>query len=77
MVINKNIVHICTTTNEDKVFNDCYEIINGIMAQMVSYGSDEMQSTSTGEVITYDDFRRMLGILDGLPYMDIMYNSKR
>lgn len=77
MIVGKKEINIYTTTKDDKVFLECYEVINGIMAQMVSNDCDEMQNTSTGEVITYDDFRRMLGILGGLPYMDIMYNNKR
>ena len=75
MIVNKKETNICTTTKEDKVFFECYEVINSIMALMVSNDCNEMQNTSTGEVITYDDFKRMLGILDGLPHMDIMYNS--
>ena len=76
MVVIKNAIQINTTLDEDEVFNECYEVINGIMAQMCSCGCDEMQSVATGEVITIDEFRRMLGILDGLPHMGIMYKTK-
>lgn len=68
---------IQTTLEEDMTINECYEIVNNIMAQMASHNCDEMISDTTGEVITYSDFGRMLGILDGLPYMTTMYNTKK
>lgn len=76
MVVKNNTIQIYTTIDEDKVFNECYEIIKGIMEQMRAYECDEMQSVATGEVITFNDFGRMLGVLGGLPHMGIMYNSK-
>lgn len=76
MVVIKNATQIHTTLDEDEVFNECYEVINGIMAQMCSCDCNEMQSVATGEVVTIDDFRRVLGILDGLPHMGIMYKTE-
>ena len=67
---------IQTTCEEDNIFNECYEIINGIMAQMASHNCDEMMCDSTGEVVDYQELRRMLGILEGLPYMTSMYKAE-
>ena len=68
---------IHTSYEEDKVFNACYTIIKEIIEQMNECECDEMMSALTGEVITISDFKRMLGILDGLPHMSVMYNTKR
>lgn len=76
MVVIKNATQIYTTVDEDKTINECFEIINGIMAQMCSCDCDEMQSLATGEVITVDDLRRVLGVLDGLPHMGVMYKAR-
>lgn len=69
-------IPIITDENEDKVFDECYKMIDDIMTIMFDYNCDEMMSLDTGEVITLRDLGRMKGILSGLPIMHIMYSTK-
>ncbi len=69
-------IPIMTEEKEDKVFDECYKMINDIMTIMFDYNCDEMMSLDTGEVITLRDLGRMKGILSGLPIMHIMYSTK-
>lgn len=69
-------IPIITDENEDKVFAECYDMIDNIMTIMFDYNCDEMMSFDTGEVITLRDLGRMKGILSGLPIMHIMYSTK-
>lgn len=69
-------IPIITDENEDKVFDECYKMIDDIMTIMFDYNCDEMMSLDTGEVITLCDLGRMKGILSGLPIMHIMYSTK-
>lgn len=69
-------IPIITDKNENKVFIECYDIIDNIMTIMFDYNCDEMMSLDTGEVITLHDLARMKGILSGLPIMHIMYSTK-
>lgn len=69
-------IPIITDENEDKIFDECYKMIDDIMTIMFDYNCDEMMSLDTGEVITLRDLGRMKGILSGLPIMHIMYSTK-
>ena len=51
-------------------------MIDTIMAIMKENGCDECMSMETGEVITLEDFRRVKGVLSGLPKISIMYSTK-
>lgn len=77
MIIFKKSFPIVTTMEEDKVFEKCYEIIDEITNTLMQYECDEMIADETGEVITLDDFRRMKGILSGLPIMTRIYSTKK
>lgn len=72
-IFNKSFL-IETTVEEDKVFEKCYDIIDEITNTLMQYECNEMIADETGEVITLDDFRRMKGILSGLPIMTRMYS---
>ena len=65
--------YIQTTLAEDSIINNCHKVIEGIISQMIAHNCNEMINHETGEVITLDEFKRMLGILGGLPYMTSMY----
>lgn len=69
-------IPIITDESEDKVFAECYDMIDNIMTIMSDYNCDTMTGTETGEVITLNDLRRMKGILSGLPIMTMMYSTK-
>lgn len=76
MTVIKNVYSIMTSLDEDKVFDTCDRFIEDIMDTMRENGCDELMSSTTGEVITYNDLCRMRGILDGLPRMTIMYKAE-
>lgn len=77
MTIFKKSFPIVTTIEEDRIFEKCYEIVDDIIDILIQYECDEMIADETGEVITLDDFRRMKGILSGLPIMTRMYSTKK
>lgn len=68
---------ITTTIEEDNIFEKCYDVISEIIDVLEQNGCDEMIADETGEVITLFDFRRMKGILSGLPIMTRMYSTKK
>ena len=76
MKIFTKTIPIVTDKNEDRVFMECYNMIDNIMTIMFDYNCDEMISSETGEVITLDDLKRMKGVLSGLPIMSMMYSTK-
>lgn len=76
MIIIKNVYSIMTLGDEDKVFNACNGLIENIMTAMKENDCDELMSSTSGEVITYNDLCRMRGVLSGLPIMTIMYKAK-
>ena len=76
MTVIKNVYSIMTSFDEDKVFDTCDRFIEDIMDTMRENGCDELISSTTGELITYRDFGRMRGILDGLPRMTMMYKAE-
>lgn len=76
MTVIKNVYSIMTSLDEDNVFDTCDRFIEDIMDTMRENGCDELMSSTTGEVITYNDLCRMRGILDGLPRMTIMYKAE-
>lgn len=76
MFVDTNHIHIATSIDEDKLFNECNEAITHIMDLMKSLNCNEMMSEVTGEVVTFEDLGRMKGILGGLPIMTTMYNTK-
>lgn len=77
MFVNTNYIHIATSVEEDKLFNECNEAIVQIVNLMKSLDCNEMISELTGEVVTLEDLMRMRGILGGLPIMTTMYNTKK
>ena len=76
MQVIKNVYSVITSLEEDKVFDMCDGLIEDIMKTMKENDCDELMSSTTGEVITYEDFSRMRGILSGLPIMTMMYKTK-
>ena len=74
MFVNTNHIHIATSADEDKLFNECNEAIAHIMDLMKSLNCNEMISEVTGEVVALEDLGRMRGILSGLPIMTTMYH---
>ena len=76
MIIFEKTIPIMTTVEEDKVFTDCYDIIDTIVDTLVQNECDEMIASETGEIITLDELCRMKGILSGLPIMSMMYSTK-
>lgn len=76
MIIIKNVYSIMTSGDEDKVFDACNGLIENIMTAMKENDCDELMSSTTGELITYNDLCRMRGILEGLPIMTIMYKAE-
>ena len=76
MTVIKNVYSILTSNDEDKVFEECNSLIKDIMNVMCKNGCDELMSSVTGELITYNDLCRMRGVLEGLPYMTIMYKAE-
>lgn len=69
-------IPIITEEKEDKMFAECYDMIDNIMTIMFDYNCDEMISAETGEIITLSDLGRMKGVLGGLPIMTMMYSTK-
>lgn len=69
-------IPIMTEEKEDKMFAECYDMIDNIMTIMFDYNCDEMISAETGEIITLSDLGRMKGVLSGLPIMTMMYSTK-
>lgn len=69
-------IPIMTEEKEDKMFAECYDMIDNIMTIMFDYNCDEMISAETGEIITLSDLGRMKGVLGGLPIMTMMYSTK-
>lgn len=76
MFVNTNHIHIATSVDEDKLFNECNEAIARIIALMKSLNCNEMMSEVTGEVVTLEDLSRMRGVLGGLPIMTTMYHTE-
>ena len=76
MMIIKNVYSVITSLEEDKVFKECDGLIENIMTAMKDNDCDELMSSTTGELITYNDLCRMRGILEGLPIMTIMYKAE-
>lgn len=76
MTVIKSVYSILTSNDEDKVFEECDSLIKDIMNVMRENGCDELMSSVTGELITYNDLCRMRGILGGLPYMTMMYKAE-
>lgn len=62
-------------TDEEFIMN-CYDVINSIVSDMEDFKCDEMMSLENGDVVTISEFRRMLGILSSMPFMNVMYSSK-
>ena len=69
-------IPIMTEEKEDKMFAECYDMIDNIMTIMFDYNCDEMISAETGEIITLSDLGRMKGVPGGLPIMTMMYSTK-
>ena len=76
MFVDTNYIHIATSVDEDRLFDECNEAVAHIVALMRSLGCNEMISETTGEVVTLDDLRRMRGVLGGLPLMTRMYKAE-
>ena len=76
MTVIKSVYSILTSNDEDKVFEECDSLIKDIMNVMRKNGCDELMSSVTGELITYNDLCRMRGVLEGLPYMTLMYKAE-
>lgn len=76
MKVLTQMIAITTTIKEDEVFTECDHIIDNIIDILEWNNCDEMMSIETGEVITLDEFKRMRGILGGLPHMSMMYKNK-
>ena len=76
MTVIKSVYSILTSNDEDKVFEECDNLIKDIMNVMHENECDELMSSVTGELITYNDLCRMRGVLEGLPYMTMMYKAE-
>ena len=76
MIVIKNVYSIMTSGDEDKVFDTCNGLIENIMTAMKDNDCDELMSSTTGELITYNELCRMRGILEELPLMTIMYKAE-
>ena len=59
MTVIKNVYSIMTSLEEDTVFEACNSLIENIMHTMKENDCDELMSSTTGELITYNDLCRM------------------
>lgn len=60
------IIRFNFTPLDNRILIQCYHKMEDILNSLNSHSITEIVSPTTGEVITVDDIRRTLGILDGL-----------
>ena len=76
MYIYNKSIGFCTSFEEDNIINECRDIIDTIIHVMEDKECNEIISMHTGEVVGLDELRRVCGILDGLPRINLMYPTK-